>query len=73
MKTMKKARKIRSVAVAVKLSDASWRDFLMGFFDYAKRGTHWDIRVVQSANYTRPRTADGSFMKLQLPRGERSL
>ena len=39
---------IRKVAVAVKLSDASWRDFLTGFFDYAKRNTHWDIRVVQS-------------------------
>ena len=47
---MKTTQKIRSVAVAVKLSDASWRDFLMGFFDYAKRGTHWDIRVVQSAD-----------------------
>ncbi|MBR3822128.1 MAG: hypothetical protein IKJ37_10980, partial [Kiritimatiellae bacterium] len=50
MKTMNTTRKIRSVAVAAKLSDASWRDFLMGFFDYAKRETHWDIRVVQSAD-----------------------
>ncbi|MBR3221329.1 MAG: substrate-binding domain-containing protein [Kiritimatiellae bacterium] len=40
---------IRKVAVAVKLSDASWRDFLTGFFDYAKRKTHWDIRVLQSS------------------------
>jgi len=40
---------IRKVVVAAKLSDASWRDFLTGFFDYAKRKTHWDIRVVQSA------------------------
>jgi len=39
---------IRKVAVAAKLSDASWRDFLTGFFDYARRKTHWDIRVVQS-------------------------
>lgn len=50
MKTTAQLRKqeIRKVAVAVKLSDASWRDFLSGFFDYAKRETHWDIRVVQS-------------------------
>jgi len=47
---MKTTQKIRSVAVAAKLSDASWRDFLMGFFDYAKRETHWDIHVVQSAD-----------------------
>ena len=40
---------VRKVVVAAKLSDASWRDFLTGFFDYAKRKTHWDIRVVQSA------------------------
>ena len=40
---------IGKVAVAVDLSNASWRDFLTGFFDYAKRKTHWDIRVVQSA------------------------
>lgn len=39
---------VQKVVVAVKLSDASWRDFLMGFLDYAKRKTHWDIRVVQS-------------------------
>ena len=36
------------VVLAVDLSDASWRDFLMGFFDYAKRNTHWFMRVVQS-------------------------
>ena len=52
------ARTIRKVAVAVKLSDASWRDFLMGFFDYAKRKTHWDIRVVQSVEELE-RTAPG--------------
>ena len=40
--------KIRKVAVAVKLSDASWRDFLTGFFDWGKRNAHWDIRVAQS-------------------------
>ena len=39
---------IRKVVLAVDLSDASWRDFLMGFFDYAKRNTHWFMRVVQS-------------------------
>lgn len=50
MKTTKMGKNIRNIAVAVKLSDASWRDFLMGFFDYAKRKTHWDIRVVQSAD-----------------------
>ena len=48
MRDIIQSRKIRKVAVAVKLSDASWRDFLTGFFDYAKRKTHWDIRVVQS-------------------------
>ena len=48
MKNIAQSRRIRKVVVAVKLSDASWRDFLMGFFDYAKRKTHWDIRVVQS-------------------------
>ena len=42
------AKAVQKVVVAVKLSDASWRDFLMGFLDYAKRKTHWDIRVVQS-------------------------
>ena len=49
MKTEAGSHAIRKVAVALKLSDASWRDFLTGFFDYAKRRTHWDIRVVQSA------------------------
>ena len=49
---------IRKVAVAARLSDASWRDFLTGFFDYAKRKTHWDIRVVQSAEELE-RTASG--------------
>ena len=49
MKQAIRQEKIRKVAVAMKLSDASWRDFLMGFFDYAKLKTHWDIRVVQSA------------------------
>ena len=48
MKTIVLSRSIRKVAVAVNLSNASWRDFLTGFFDYAKRNTHWDIRVVQS-------------------------
>ena len=50
MKKGAASRTIRKVAVAVKLSDASWRDFLTGFFDYAKRRTHWSIRVVQSAD-----------------------
>lgn len=50
MKKVILSRSIRKVAVAVNLSAASWRDFLMGFFDYAKRKTHWDIRVVQSAD-----------------------
>ena len=49
---------IRKVAVAASLSNASWRDFLTGFFDYAKRKTHWDIRVVQSAEELK-RTASG--------------
>ena len=49
MKKNANMRAIRKVAVAVNLSNASWRDFLTGFFDYAKRKTHWDIRVVQSA------------------------
>ena len=48
MKKIVLSKNIRKVAVALKLSDASWRDFLTGFFDYAKRKTHWDIRVVQS-------------------------
>ena len=47
MKKIVLSRAIRKVAV--NLSNASWRDFLTGFFDYAKRKTHWDIRVVQSA------------------------
>ena len=34
--------------MALDLSSASWRDFLTGFFDYAKRKAHWDIRVLQS-------------------------
>ena len=42
------SKNIRKVAVAMNLSNASWRDFLTGFFDYAKRNTHWDIRVAQS-------------------------
>ncbi|MBR2837688.1 MAG: substrate-binding domain-containing protein [Kiritimatiellae bacterium] len=49
MKKVVLSRTIRKVAVAVRLSDASWRDFLTGFFDYAKRKTHWDIRALQSA------------------------
>ena len=48
MKKIVLSRTIRKVAVAVNLSNASWRDFLTGVFDYAKRKTHWDIRVVQS-------------------------
>ena len=50
MKRVIYQRMIRKVVVALKLSDASWRDFLTGFFDYAKRKTHWDIRVVQTAD-----------------------
>ena len=50
MKKIVLSRSIRKVAVAVNLSNASWRDFLTGFFDYAKQNTHWDIRVVQSVN-----------------------
>ena len=45
----KKTQKIRNVIVAVNLADASWRDFLTGFFDYARTGVHWDIRLLQSA------------------------
>ena len=45
----KKAQKIRNVLVAVNLADASWRDFLTGFFDYARTGVHWNIRLLQSA------------------------
>lgn len=45
----KKAQKIRNVIVAVNLADASWRDFLTGFFDYARTGVHWNIRLLQSA------------------------
>ena len=58
MKTIVLSRSIRKVAVAVNLSNASWRDFLTGFFDYAKRNTHWDIRVVQSIEELE-RTAPG--------------
>ena len=45
----KKSQKIRNVIVAVNLADASWRDFLTGFFDYARTGVHWNIRLLQSA------------------------
>ena len=45
----KKSQKIRNVIVAANLADASWRDFLTGFFDYARTGVHWDIRLLQSA------------------------
>ena len=46
----KKSQKIRNVIVAVNLADASWRDFLTGFFDYARTGVHWNIRLLQSAD-----------------------
>ncbi len=58
MKKIALSKNIRKVAVAVNLSNASWRDFLTGFFDYAKRNTHWDIRVVQSIEELE-RTAPG--------------
>ena len=45
----KKTQKIRNVIVAVNLADASWRDFLTGFFDYARTGVHWNIRLLQSS------------------------
>lgn len=45
----KKTLKIRNVIVAVNLADASWRDFLTGFFDYARTGVHWNIRLLQSS------------------------
>ena len=45
----KKTQKIRNVIVAANLADASWRDFLTGFFDYARTGVHWNIRLLQSA------------------------
>ena len=48
MKKTNRTYFVRKVVVALKLSDASWRDFLTGFFDYAKRKTHWDIRITQS-------------------------
>lgn len=41
-------RIVRKVVVAATLSNASWRDFLVGFFDYAKRRAEWDIRITQS-------------------------
>ena len=44
----KKTQKIRNVIVAANLADASWRDFLTGFFDYARTGVHWNIRLLQS-------------------------
>ncbi|MBR4651758.1 MAG: substrate-binding domain-containing protein [Kiritimatiellae bacterium] len=43
-------KSVRKVAVAIKLSNASWRDFLTGFFNYAKRSAYWDIRVIQSVD-----------------------
>ena len=46
---IKKTQKIRNVIVAANLADASWRDFLTGFFDYARTGVHWNIRLLQSA------------------------
>ena len=45
----KEPPKIRNVIVAVNLADASWRDFLTGFFDFARTGVHWNIRLLQSA------------------------
>ena len=48
MQKTNRAHFVRKVVVALKLSDVSWRDFLTGFFDYAKRKTHWDIRITQS-------------------------
>ena len=45
----KKAQKIRNVIVAANLADASWRDFLTGFFDYARTGVHWNIKLIQSS------------------------
>lgn len=45
----KHQQKIRNVIVAANLADASWRDFLTGFFDYARTGVHWNIRLLQSA------------------------
>ena len=44
----KRTGKIRNVIVAANLADASWRDFLTGFFGYARTGVHWDIRLLQS-------------------------
>ena len=45
----RKSQKIRNVIVAVNLVDASWRDFLTGFFDYARTGVHWNIKLIQSS------------------------
>ena len=45
---MRKIQDIKNVIVAVDLADASWRDFLTGFFDFARTGVHWNIKLIQS-------------------------
>lgn len=45
---MKQTNRIKNVIVAVDLSDASWRDFLTGFFNFARTGVHWNIKLIQS-------------------------
>ena len=58
---------IRKVVLAVDLSDASWRDFLTGFFDYAKRNTHWFMRVVQSNEELEKSVAESNVVVTGIP------
>ena len=55
-----KNRIIRDVLLVIDFSDASWRDFASGFFDYASEHTHWNIRVRQNtAGLTNMGRTDG--------------
>lgn len=49
MKKIVLSRSIRKVAVAVNLSNASWRDFFTGFFDYAKRNAAYYLTAIEAA------------------------
>lgn len=59
---MKTNDSIKNVLVAVNLAEASWRDFLSGFFDFARHDAHWNIKLIQSAGELSEIIGDGQSL-----------
>ena len=66
-----KNKAINEVLLAIDFSEASWRDFATGFFDYARERTHWNIKVRQSTEGVFAKgAADGVVLCIRPSRAE---